>query len=83
MNNLYNVSEELFKLNSFSKKTRQDLHQIPELSGEEFKTSKYCRDLMSSFGYEITTYDGFTGFTANLIIDLTDHSLQFVRIWTA
>ncbi|UNH30895.1 M20 metallopeptidase family protein [Moellerella wisconsensis] len=69
MNNLYNVSEELFKLNSFSKKTRQDLHQIPELSGEEFKTSIYCRDLMSSFGYEITTYDGFTGFTANLIID--------------
>ncbi|MGA0506514.1 amidohydrolase, partial [Escherichia coli] len=40
MNNIYNVSEKLFQLNDFSKKTRQDLHKIPELSGEEYKTSK-------------------------------------------
>ncbi|SFN84826.1 hypothetical protein [Xenorhabdus japonica] len=38
--NQYNISEKLFELNSFSKKTRQDLHKIPELSGQEFKTSQ-------------------------------------------
>ena len=69
MTNLYNISDELFKLSSFSKKTRQDLHKIPELSGEEFKTSQYCRELMSDFGYEIKTFDGYTGFIADLKID--------------
>ena len=49
MNNIYNVSEKLFQLNDFSKKTRQDLHKIPELSGEEYKTSKYCRELMEKY----------------------------------
>ena len=69
MNNIYNVSEKLFQLNDFSKKTRQDLHKIPELSGEEYKTSKYCRELMESFGYQIKTFDGYTGFTADLIVN--------------
>lgn len=69
MTNKHNISEKLFALEAFSKKTRQDLHKIPELSGEEFKTSKYCRDLMESFGYSIRNFEGFTGFTADLIID--------------
>ncbi|MBD2811257.1 amidohydrolase [Xenorhabdus sp. Vera] len=67
--NKYNVSEKLFALNEFSKKTRQYLHRIPELSGQEFKTSQYCRNLMRNFGYTIKTYEGYTGFIADLIID--------------
>lgn len=67
--NRYNVSEKLFELNEFSKKTRQYLHKIPELSGQEFKTSRYCRDLMSGFGYTIKTYADYTGFVADLIVD--------------
>lgn len=71
MTNLYNINTKLLKLESFSKKTRQDLHKIPELSGQEFKTSQYCRELMTSFGYEINIFEGFTGFTADIIVDRT------------
>ncbi|HIE4219304.1 TPA: M20 metallopeptidase family protein [Proteus mirabilis] len=78
MNNIYNVSEKLFQLNDFSKKTRQDLHKIPELSGEEYKTSKYCRELMESFGYQIKTFDGYTGFTADLVVN-ADFPLIAIR----
>ncbi|WP_231571540.1 MULTISPECIES: M20 family metallopeptidase [Xenorhabdus] len=67
--NKYNVSEKLFSLEKFSKKTRQDLHKIAELSGREFKTAKYCRDLITSFGYATKNYAGYTGFLADLIID--------------
>lgn len=69
MTNKYNVSEKLFALEAFSKKTRQDLHKIPELSGEEYKTSKYCRELMESFGYTIRQFEGYTGFTAELTVN--------------
>ncbi|MDC9598418.1 M20 metallopeptidase family protein [Xenorhabdus anantnagensis] len=75
--NQYNISEKLFELNAFSKKTRQDLHKIPELSGQEFKTSQYCRDLISGFGYAITSYEGYTGFIADLIIDPTKPLIAF------
>lgn len=68
-NNQYNISEKLQAFEAFSKKVRQDLHQIPEPSGEEFKTSQYCRSLMESLGYNIRTFEGYTGFTADLIID--------------
>lgn len=68
-NHQYNISEKLQKLEAFSKKVRQDLHQIPEPSGAEFKTAQYCRELMESFGYQIRTLEGYTGFTADLIID--------------
>ncbi|PHM57842.1 amidohydrolase [Xenorhabdus hominickii] len=67
--NQYNVSEKLFELNEFSKKTRQYLHKIPELSGQEVKTSQYCHDLMTQFGYATKTYEGYTGFIADLIVD--------------
>nr|WP_232370049.1 M20 family metallopeptidase [Xenorhabdus lircayensis] len=59
----------MFVLKEFSKKTRQNLHKIPELSGQELKTSQYCRDLMTRFGYTIKTYEGYTGFIADLITD--------------
>ncbi|MDX7999388.1 amidohydrolase [Xenorhabdus sp. Reich] len=75
--NQYNVSEKLFELNEFSKKTRQDLHKIPELSGQEFKTSQYCRDLMTGFGYAIKIHEGYTGFIADLIIDPTKPLIAF------
>ncbi|WP_099124913.1 M20 metallopeptidase family protein [Xenorhabdus stockiae] len=77
MMNKYNVSDTLFSLEQFSKKTRQDLHKIPELSGREFKTSKYCLDLMRFFGYTIKNYSDYTGFTADLIIDPAKPLLAF------
>ncbi|PHM30699.1 M20 metallopeptidase family protein [Xenorhabdus innexi] len=75
--NNYNVSNTLFALEQFSKKTRQDLHKIPELSGREFKTAKYCYDLMKCFGYTIKSYPDYTGFTADLIIDPTKPLIAF------
>lgn len=69
MTNKYNISDKLFALEAFSKKTRQDLHKIPEPSGQEYKTSEYCRELMNSFGYTIRQFEGYTGFTADLVVD--------------
>lgn len=77
MTNKYNISEKLFTLEAFSKKTRQDLHKIPELSGQEYKTSKYCRELMESFGYSIRQFEKYTGFTADLIIDPTKSLIAY------
>ncbi|MBN6360015.1 MULTISPECIES: M20 metallopeptidase family protein [Providencia] len=77
MTNKYNISEKLFALETFSKKTRQDLHKIPELSGQEFKTSQYCRELMESFGYNIRLFEGYTGFTADLIVDPTKRLIAY------
>lgn len=77
MTNKYNISEKLFTLEAFSKKTRQDLHKIPELSGLEYKTSKYCRELMKSFGYTIRQFDDYTGFTAELIVDPTKRLIAY------
>lgn len=34
-------------------KYRNNLHQIPELGFKEFKTSKYIRNILESFGYEV------------------------------
>ncbi|MBD2780315.1 M20 metallopeptidase family protein [Xenorhabdus szentirmaii] len=75
--NRLNVNEKLFELSEFSKKTRQDLHQLPELSGQEFKTSQYCRNLMMGFGYIIRNYEGYTGFIADLIIDPSKPLIAF------
>ena len=77
MTNKYNISDKLFMLEAFSKKTRQDLHKIPEPSGQEYKTSEYCRELMGSFGYAIRQFEGYTGFTADLIVDPTKSLIAY------
>lgn len=45
---------------------RRRLHQIPELKYEEFKTTELLQKLMTSYGYEVKTGFGVTGFTAVL-----------------
>ncbi|MGF1702080.1 M20 family metallopeptidase [Photobacterium makurazakiensis] len=65
----FELNEKLLSLQEYSVKTRRDLHMIPELSGEEYKTSKYCKTLMAEYGYTVVSYDGYTGFIADLIVD--------------
>ncbi len=47
------------------------------MSGQEFKTSQYCRELMESFGYNIRLFEGYTGFTAELIVDPTKRLIAY------
>jgi hippurate hydrolase len=42
------------------------LHQNPELSLQEFETTKYLEDLLEEYGYEIITNIGGNGFAALL-----------------
>ncbi|MGL4475187.1 MAG: M20 metallopeptidase family protein [Shewanella sp.] len=65
----FNLDSKLLALAEFSKETRRHLHQIPELSGAETKTSAYCSELMEQAGYQLTRYDDCTGFVANLEIN--------------
>lgn len=67
----YTISQELSLLEKFSKEVRHYLHTIPEASGEEYKTSAYCKKMMQSFGYSVVEYPGFTGFHADL--NIADH----------
>ncbi|WP_434361107.1 M20 family metallopeptidase [Parasalinivibrio latis] len=65
----YALMPELASLKAYAETTRHDLHRIPEPSGKEFKTSAYCREQMEGFGYTLRTFEGYTGFTADLIVD--------------
>lgn len=65
----FELNEDLLLLNEFSVSIRRQLHKIPELSGEEFKTAQLCRKVLENEGYSITTYDDYTGFIANLVVD--------------
>ena len=65
----FKIDPELLTLSDFSKTVRGHLHTIPELSGEEYKTSSYCQSILKELGYSITTYEGYTGFIADLHIN--------------
>ena len=39
----------------------QDLHQIPEVGFQEFKTSAYLADALEKIGYKVTRNVGGTG----------------------
>lgn len=67
--NHYTIEPALLALRDFSHEVRHHLHTIPEASGVEFKTSAYCRELMTGFGYRLTDYPGFTGFHGDLLVD--------------
>jgi amidohydrolase len=75
MLNQFNIYKDLLTLTQYCFNVRRELHQIPELSGKEIKTSAYCRSLMTEAGFSITTYDGYTGFIADL-----DVNPQFEKI---
>ena len=65
----FKLNEKLLALTDYCVTHRRTLHQIPELSGLEFKTAQLCRELMLASGYEITQYEGFTGFIADLTVN--------------
>lgn len=52
-------------IKSYLVNTRRYLHENPELSGEEFETSKFLKEEVKKFGLDITEVDG-TGFYATL-----------------
>lgn len=56
---------------------RHDLHKIPELAFNEFKTSKYLKDKFESFGYEVFEGFGKTGLVARLKKGSSDKSVAF------
>lgn len=43
------------------KEIYHDLHQIPELGFQEFKTSAYLADALEKLGYQVTRNVGGTG----------------------
>lgn len=63
----YTLSPKLEVLHEYAVHTRRELHKIPEYSGQELKTSAYCRAQMEGFGYKVKTYEGFTGFVADVV----------------
>ena len=51
-----------------------DLHQIPELGFEEFKTSAYLADKLEAMGYKVTRNIGGTGvITIGQILAMAAH----------
>ena len=73
----FKINNELLRLKEFSIETRRHLHKIPELSGLEHETSAFCKKLMSSFGYNITTYKSYTGFIADIIVNPNFKTIAF------
>lgn len=73
----YQVCEDIKYLEKFSHEVRHYLHTIPEASGQEYKTSQYCKAIMRSLGYKITEYLGYTGFHADLDVDSTKKRIAF------
>lgn len=62
------------------KRWRQELHQIPELGLQEFKTSKYLKDELTKMGYEpISILD--TGVLGFILIIIKIKPWLFVVIW--
>lgn len=62
----YQISDKIKYLEDFSRETRHYLHTIPEASGVEHLTSRYCKELMKANGYRITESSKYTGFWADL-----------------
>ncbi|MGF1757710.1 amidohydrolase [Photobacterium sagamiensis] len=66
--NDFKLNNNLLELKEFSISVRRELHQIPELSGEEYKTSAYCKKILEDAGYTLKTHEGYTGFIADLVV---------------
>ena len=73
----FHLSPDLVNLSDYCFNARRELHKIPELSGEEFKTSVFCQKLMKEAGFVVTTYEKFTGFIADLTINSSFSRIAF------
>jgi len=56
---------------SLTRQIRRDLHQHPELSGQESFTSNYLAEKLTAIGLDVHTGVGGLGLVANLVTDLT------------
>lgn len=70
------ILNEAKKLKDWAVKHRRHLHQHPELSLQEQKTSAYCQKVMSDLGYTITPSFGY-GFCADLNIPNSSETIAF------
>lgn len=60
------IDSKLLAMQELGEYFRHSLHKIPEVSGAEFKTSAFCQDVLKKAGFKITTFEGYTGFLADL-----------------
>ncbi|CAM3273841.1 M20 metallopeptidase family protein [Helicobacter labetoulli] len=60
------IDSKLLAMQELGESFRHSLHKIPEVSGAEFKTSAFCQDVLKKAGFTITTFEGYTGFLADL-----------------
>lgn len=65
----FNIENNLMNLRDYCTSVRHHLHRIPELSGEEYKTSAYCKEELRKAGYSIVEFSEYTGFYVDLTID--------------
>lgn len=71
-----NILSEAKNLKTWAIKHRRHLHQYPELSLQEQKTSEYCQKIMHELGYTITPSFGY-GFCADLDIPNSKETIAF------
>ena len=60
------INSKLLAMQELGEYFRHSLHKIPEVSGAEFKTSAFCQDVLKKAGFTIATFEGYTGFLADL-----------------
>lgn len=60
------IDSKLLAMQELGESFRHSLHKIPEVSGAEYKTSAFCQDVLKKAGFKITTFEGYTGFLADL-----------------
>ncbi len=60
------IDSKLLAMQELGEYFRHSLHKIPEVSVAEFKTSSFCQDMLKKAGFKITTFEGYTGFLADL-----------------
>lgn len=60
------IDSKLLAMQELGEYFRHSLHKIPEVSGAEFKTSAFCQDVLKKAGFTIATFEGYTGFLADL-----------------
>lgn len=62
----FHIKSKLLAMRELGESLRHKLHAIPESSGKEYKTSAFCQQCLREWGYTITSFEGYTGFWADL-----------------
>lgn len=78
---LEEVKQEAQSLKSELFEIYKDLHQHPESSWEEFRTSKIVEDYLRTLGLEVKTNIGYTGVVGCWIRESPAKLCCYGRIW--